>query len=181
MIRSVANAAAATSGEAAADRFAQIYHTLFPPLYGYVHFRIGDRHVAEDITAQVFERALSRITTVRQPDRLRPWLFAIARNAITEYRRKHRPTTDLDAPEAYAHLRIESPEMDAERRDEWQRAVTYLTELTEREREVIGLKFVAELSYREIGKVIGLSETNAGQIAHRAIGKLRQRFAAEER
>ncbi|MGI8687691.1 MAG: sigma factor [Thermomicrobiales bacterium] len=85
MIRSVADAAAATSGEATADRFAQIYHKLFPPLYGYVHFRVGDRHVAEDITAQVFERALSHVATVRQPDRLRPWLFAIARNAVAEY------------------------------------------------------------------------------------------------
>lgn len=180
LARSVAGTAIATSGETAAERFAQSYRELFPPLYGYILFRVGDGHVAEDITAHVFERALSHLATIRQPDRIRPWLFAIARHAVAEYRRKHRPTTDLDAAEALAHLRIESPEMDAERRDEWRRAVTYLTELTEREREVIGLKFIAGLSYREIGQVCGVSEANAGQIAHRAIAKLRQRFAAEE-
>lgn len=52
--------------------FSQLYHDLFPSLYGFVHFRVGDPHVAEGLTAKAFERALQRLATVRDSQRVRP-------------------------------------------------------------------------------------------------------------
>ncbi len=166
--------------EDATRRFIQLYRELFSPIHGYVRFRVGDIHVAEDLTAQVFERALARLATVRDPGRVRAWLFTIARNAIADYRRSHRPATDLETAERLEHLWIDSPEGEAVQRDEWRRLASYLASLGERERELIGLKFAAGLTNREIGQVLDLSETNVAQIAHRAIVKLRRRFDAEE-
>ena len=51
--------------------FSDLYRELFPPLYGYIRFRVGDVHVAEELTARVFERALKGLASVREPERVR--------------------------------------------------------------------------------------------------------------
>src|SRR5207248_9081625 len=84
---------------AEAEPFARLYRALLPPVLGYVRYRIGDRQAAEDVTAQVFERALARLATVRDPDKVRAWVFGIARNAVADYRRRRRDTAALDAVE----------------------------------------------------------------------------------
>lgn len=182
MVISRAEAAASTArAEDVDERFTHLYRELFSLLYSYVRFRVGDVQVAEDLTAQVFERALTRLATVREPERVRAWLFTIARNAITDYRRSHRPAMHLDADMHLAQAAVDSPEGDVLRRDEWRRAVGYLAELGDREREAIGLRFVAGLPNREIGAILRTFEANVAQIVYRAIIKVRRRFDAEER
>lgn len=168
-----------TAGKTDAERFAAAYALLFPALYGFVRFRVGDPHLAEDLTAHVFERALSRLATIRDPERLRAWLFTIARRAIADHYRSRRQDTPLATAQDFAHLWAESPELESLRREERRRLATYLAGLADREREVLGLKFAARLTNREIAAILRLSEANVGQIIHRAIVKLRQQFAEE--
>jgi RNA polymerase sigma-70 factor (ECF subfamily) len=163
-----------------ADRVAHLYRELFPAVFGFVRFRVGDAHVAEDLTATVFERALSKLATVRDPERVRAWLFTIARNAVTDERRRRRPGGLLEEIEALDHLWVESPESQVLARDEWRRLVGYLAELDDRDREILGLRFAAGLTNREVGQVVGRSEAHVAQIVHRAVVKLRRRFAHEE-
>ncbi|MGI8855093.1 MAG: RNA polymerase sigma factor [Thermomicrobiales bacterium] len=181
MLQSAITDAALVDRTEATARFVSLYRELFSPLYGYVRFRVGDAQVAEDLTAEVFERALARLVTVREPERVRAWLFVIARNVITDYRRRHRCTADLADAETLESLWIESPEHSVIQREEWRRVVGYLADLDEREREAIGLKFAAGLTNREIGRTLGYSHANIAQIIHRAIVKLRRRFDAEEK
>lgn len=181
MQRTVAGAVSGTcAGGVPAERFARLYDALFPALYGYIRFRVGDRHVAEDLTAQVFERALGRLASVRQPEHIRAWLFTVARRAIADHYRRRRPVAPLDSVEALAHLWVDSPEVEAVRRDDRRRLAAYLAGLSEREREILGLKFVAGLTNRDIAGVLDLSESNVAQIIHRAIVKLRAQFVQEE-
>jgi len=163
-----------------AGRVALLYRELFPAVYGFVRFRVGDAHVAEDLTATVFERALSKLASVREPERVRGWLFSIARNAVADERRRRRPSAPLDATDTLEHLWVDSPERHAVDRDEWRRLLTYLAELDDRDREILGLRFAAGLANREIGEILGLTESNVAQIIHRAVVKLRRRFASEE-
>jgi RNA polymerase sigma factor (sigma-70 family) len=171
---------AARADDETAQRFVNLYRELLPPIFGFIRFRVGDLHLAEDLTAQVFERALARLATVREPERVRAWLFTIARTAIVDHRRGRRISTALEAADLVEHLWIDSPEHEAEQREEWRRVVAYVGSLGERERELIGLKFAAGLTNREIGQILDLSEANVAQIIHRAIVKLRRRFDEEE-
>jgi RNA polymerase sigma-70 factor (ECF subfamily) len=166
--------------ETVAMRVARLYRELFPAVFGFIQFRVGDIHLAEDLTATVFERALAKLASVREPDRVRAWLFTIARNVVTDERRRHRPTTDLEAADLLEHLWIESPEREVLDRDEWRRLVGYLAELDDRDREILGLRFAAGLSNREVGEIVRLPEGHVAQITHRAVVKLRRRFAHEE-
>jgi RNA polymerase sigma-70 factor (ECF subfamily) len=172
--------AAAWRAETVAARVARLYSELFPAVYGFVRFRVGDTHLAEDLTAVVFERALAKLASVRDPDRVRAWLFTIARNVVTDERRRRRPATSLDVADALQHLWVDSPETAALDRDEWRRLVGYLAELDDREREVLGLRFAAGLTNREAGEVVRLTEAHVAQIVHRAVVKLRRRFGHEE-
>ena len=181
---SSATAGTAVSQPAFADdiavRVAALYRELFPAVYGFIRFRVGDAHVAEDLTATVFERALGKLTSVRKPERVRGWLFTVARNAVADERRRRRPAAPLDAAELLEHLWVDSPERLVVDRDEWRRLLTYLAELDDRDREILGLRFAAGLGNREVGQVVGLTESNVAQIVHRAVVKLRRRFASEE-
>ena len=84
MLQSTITDAALVDQTEATARFVNLYRELFAPLSGNVRFRVGDAQVAEDLAAEVFERALARLATVREPERVRAWLFVIARNVITE-------------------------------------------------------------------------------------------------
>jgi RNA polymerase sigma-70 factor, ECF subfamily len=166
--------------ETAATRVARLYRELFPAVFGFVRFRVGDTHLAEDLTAAVFERTLAKLATVREPERVRACLFTIARNAVVDERRRRRPDADLGAADQVEHLWVDSPEREVLDRDEWRRLVGYLAELDDRDREILGLRFAAGLTNREVGQVVRLSESNVAQIIHRAVVRLRRRFAHEE-
>ena len=59
--------------------------------------------------------------------------------------------------------------------------LAHVAVLSDRERELVGLKFAGSLRNREIARVTGLSEANVAQILHRALVRLRQRFEEETR
>ncbi len=66
--------------------FADLYDHYFPRVYNYIRYHVRDAETADDITAQVFERALIKISSYR-PERasFADWLFAIARNAVRDH------------------------------------------------------------------------------------------------
>lgn len=157
------------------ERFEALYRASRDDVYAYALALLGDRAAAEDVTALAFERAYRRRRTFdRRRGEERAWLFGIARNAaLDELRRRRRVATLVVDPEdvsgeetAYAD------EADVVLRREAVRAA--LERLSARERELIALKFHAGLSNPELAEVLGVSESNAGTLLHRAVTKLRK-------
>jgi RNA polymerase sigma-70 factor, ECF subfamily len=178
-------AAADRPTELAADvdahaAFVDIYRELLGPVYGFIHFRVRDTHTAEDLTAQAFERAFSHFSGLRDHERVRAWVFSIARNVIADHQRSRRANEQVSDDEQVAAQSVQSPEQDAVRHEDWQRLDRYLAELGDRDREVIGLRYAAGLSHREIGNLLSMSESNVAQVVHRVVLKLRTRFAQDE-
>ncbi|MCW3069402.1 MAG: polymerase, sigma-24 subunit, subfamily [Solirubrobacterales bacterium] len=159
------------------QRLERLYAESREDLYAYLASLLGDRTLAEDVTALAFERAFRR-RRLFNPRRgsERAWLFGIARNAaLDELRRRGRSAAlagDLAAEESSREDHLEG----VLRRTMVQVA---LGVLSARERELIALKFHAELSNPEIARVLGVSESNAGTMLHRAITKLRKACDAQ--
>jgi len=139
---------------------------LLGRVYAYVAYRVGDGYAAEDVTSEAFERAL-RYRDSFDPRRGDPasWLIGIARRCIADAAlRRELPTGE--PPERP----IEGHEDGAVRRIELAAAVA---QLDERDRELVALRYGADLTARQIGELLEM-RMNAVEVAlHRALAKLR--------
>jgi RNA polymerase sigma-70 factor (ECF subfamily) len=155
------------------ERLEQLYRSSRDDVYAYVATLLRDRAAAEDVTAQAFERAFRRLRSFdRRRGDERAWLFGIARNAaIDELRRRRRAVALAGQPVARID-QADADEEDLARRRATIRAA--LSRLSARDRDVIALKFQAGMSNAELGRVLGVSESNAGTLLYRAMQKLRK-------
>ena len=163
----------ATSLNTSGASFDALYRDSARDIYAYVRTLLGDDASAEDVTALAFERAYRRRASFdARRGSQRGWLFGIARNAaLDELRRRKRcaplvgEITDEagPAPDEEADLALRRATVRAA-----------LATLSERERELVALKFHGGLSNAELAAVLGTSESNAGTRLHRAVAKLRE-------
>ena len=157
--------------------FAPIYEQYFPRIYGYCLRRVSTPQEAEDLTSQVFTRALAGLDGYRGGS-VAAWLFRIAHNAVLNQRRARRPAISLD--ESVFEVADDAPapfEIVAQR--EAQAAVRALVQdLPDDQQNLLALKLVAGLSSPEIGAVLGKSPGAVRVELHRIIRALRAAFEA---
>jgi RNA polymerase sigma-70 factor (ECF subfamily) len=149
-----------------------LYGEQMPRVYNYFRYRVGSGAVAEDLTSITFEKAW------RAKDRYRrdlgsftTWLFTVARNVAIDHYRQRRPQVPLEA--AADIPGGATPEELAEQSSDVRRLERLMAQLPERERELLSLKYGAEMTNRAIARATGLTETNVGTILHRTIQELR--------
>jgi len=160
------------------ETFTELYEHYMPKVFRYISYQVGNMDLAEDLTSAVFEKTLTKLNSYRSNKAsFSTWLMTVARNTVIDhYRVKSRKIT-ISIEETFDIASKEiSPEEKVIRKEELQRLDTYLREFSQQEREIISLKFGAELNNRQIAKILGLSESNAGTILYRAIRKLRDKF-----
>ncbi len=164
----VANAA--TNPEA----FAIIYDLYFSRVYNYIRFRVGDPYLTDDLTSQVFEKVLNKITMYQQNrGNFAAWLFAIAHNTVLDHFRKQK-ISSLVFFDNHKQKNLDSEPEDAVIAKELREDLfTALKSLNDRERNILGLKFWSSLTNRKIAELTGLTENNVGIIIYRAIKRLR--------
>jgi RNA polymerase sigma-70 factor, ECF subfamily len=140
---------------------------LIRRVYAYVAYRIGDGPDAEDVTSDVFERAL-RYRESYDPSRGEPqaWLFGIARRCIEDARVRPAPV-DAHPDDAPSAEDLEASTV------ERLSLMAALAGLDERAQDLLGLRYGADLTAKQIGQILDL-KTNAVEVAlHRALAKLR--------
>ena len=147
---------------------------LIRRVYSYVAYRLGDGPEAEDVTSDVFERAIRyRHTYDETRGKPIPWLLGIARRCVSEELANRRPASSVDTPEQASDedLAVESV-----------RRLTLangLARLDEHSRDLIALRYGADLTARQIAEIVG-SKTNAVEVAlHRALARLRDNLGDE--
>ena len=159
--------------------FDDLYMQYYARVLAYLRFRVGSSEVAEDLVSQVFERALTHLADLQSPGAVGAWLFRIARNCASDYFRRQRPAASLDTLVDSCHPRECSPEETLVAQEERMNLLSQLNRLSEREREVIGLKFVACLQNREIARVLNMPEGTVGSLLHRTLARLRDALHEE--
>ena len=143
---------------------------LIRRVYSYVAYRIGGGPDAEDVTSEVFERAL-RYRETYDPKRGEPlaWLLGIARRCVDDAAR--RPRADgTEPPDAPSGEDLETETV------ERLTVATAISRLDSREQDLVALRFGADLTAKQIATVLGL-KTNAVEVAlHRTLGRLRSQL-----
>ncbi|MEO8955010.1 MAG: RNA polymerase sigma factor [Ktedonobacteraceae bacterium] len=159
--------------------FDRLYQQYYPRVLAYMRFRVGRVDMAEDLTSLVFERAWRHVVELQAPEAAAAWLFRIAQNSATDYFRRQRREVSLEELAVAEHSWDISPEERVLIEEERRILLAHVSHLSEREQEIIGLKFVAHLTNRQIARVLNMPEGTIGSLLYRTLGKLRDAFQAE--
>jgi len=161
------------------EAFGQLYEEHFDRIYRYVVLRVRNQADAEDITQQVFLKALENIGSYRWRGMpFSSWLFRIAHNLVVDYwKKKGREKVAAVAPEEIDQVAAESsndPAKLAELKFDMKQLSAACEQLSDGQREIISLRFAGGLSVAEAAKVMGRSEGAVKVLQHAALVKLRR-------
>ena len=165
------------------NAFAELVEKYQKQVHALVWRKIGDFHIAEEITQDTFLKAYQRLATLKKPQRFASWLYVIATNRCSTWlRKKHLRRQllegmDVAQPEKVTyseHVVVENEQITIET----QRNVVkkLLAKLEESERTVMTLHYFGEMSCTEIGAFLGVSANTIKSRLHRA----QQRLQKEE-
>jgi RNA polymerase sigma factor (sigma-70 family) len=161
--------------------FLEAYEEHVRHIYGFLAYRLDTRADAEDLTQQTFERALrgwERFDSSRAS--ARTWLLTIARNLLIDHYRRDRSGQQEQIDEAEAHGRLGAVAPPEEWLGVEPELGAALGSLSERERELIALRFGGDLTGPEIAELTGLSLANVQQILSRSLRRLRAELEARD-
>lgn len=160
--------------------FEQLYRDHVNRIYAFLRSQLGSQHDAEDVTATVFLKAFEAYGRY-EPRHETPtaWLFAIARNAALDHHRGSGRRQRLESKLARQPAPAGDPGLMAEERILYRELMDAVSLLSERQREVIGLRH-SGLSFAEVGALIDSSEDAAKMLYHRALRALRDTVRSED-
>jgi RNA polymerase sigma-70 factor (ECF subfamily) len=151
----------------------RVYREHVSAVFAFFAYSVS-RETAEDLTASTFERVI-RAWDGYDPERgpERAWVLAIARNLLTDHYRRQRHRDTVSTDEHPALLDALSGDDWIERRLDHTQLQDWLQELGQREREVLALRYGADLRATEIAELTGLTAANVHQIVSRSLRRLR--------
>ncbi len=162
--------------------FEALYRKYVAQVYNFALYELRNPHAAEDLTAQVFMRALAGLPGFREQSEppgssFRVWLFQICRNTVSNERRRLRRHPDSPLDLALEIASTDDVQAAALERDQLDRAWQAIGRLPEERRQALVLRFVEEMSTREIGEVLGRSEGATRVLIHRALHAVARQLA----
>lgn len=152
------------------DAFGRLYDHYVQPVYAYLYSRVGSAPEAEDITAQTFLAALEGINRYHDQGYFAAWLFSIAHHKMVEYfRKQHRQLPLLAAEQVPAAVDTLQQMITSERSAALQQLIK---DLPEEERELIRLRYVADLHFSEIAALLGRTEESTKKTLYRLLDRI---------
>jgi RNA polymerase sigma-70 factor (ECF subfamily) len=151
---------------------AELYRRHVDAIYRYVYARVGDAHMAEDLTAQVFVNALEGLSGYEPKGTpFRAWLYRIAHARTVDHWRRQGRRQEVPLPE---DLPSDAPGADelSEAEAEWAAAIDLLAQLTDDQQEVILLRFIGEMSLAETATILSKTVGAVKAIQHRALASV---------
>lgn len=168
--------------KAGKDSFGKLYQHYHPHIRRFFSKRLSDEILVEDLTSEVFEKALKSIDSFQwQGTSFSAWLYKIARNLLIDYfRQSDKRKKTITLSDIY-HLPApnDSPE---DRLIEFEMEIKLhhlLETLTERERRIVYLKFFEGYPNKLIAEILEITETNVATILYRVVRKLREELGPQ--
>jgi len=162
--------------------FAPLYERYLGRVYAYLRARTRSIEDADDLTQHVFLQALQALPQYRaQKAPFAAWLFRIARNAATDYHRRHRSTVTWDlVPEALQPVDDQDMEAGIFQQEALTRLGTLFAALDAHKRELLVLRFTLRLTAAESAMVVGKSEAAVKKQLTRAMRTLEEQYRAAD-
>ncbi len=166
-------------------QFEALYRKYVGQVYSFALYELRDHHAAEDVTEHVFLRALAGLSRFEERGNgegstFRVWLFQITRHAISNERRRSRRRLEAPLEVAEALPAGDDPATVAAKRDITVRAWDAVQRLPAERRRAIVLRFVEEMTTREIAAVLGRSEGAVRVLMHRALRAVAEELRRDE-
>lgn len=151
--------------------FERVYDAHAVGIYRFIYARVGNRPDAEDLTAQVFVRAVEQLDTSRGPAQIAAWLYRVAHNATADYWRAfyRLPLVGVDHVAPGWEPADEPPAAGEPDERAAVRVQALLRRLPDQYRRVLELRFLERRSVAETAREMGISNGNARVLQYRAL------------
>ncbi|MEO0249985.1 MAG: sigma-70 family RNA polymerase sigma factor [candidate division WOR-3 bacterium] len=162
-------------------QFAPLYEQYLDRIYRYIAARVGDGTMAEDLTSEVFLKALENLSRYRPSAPFAAWIFTIAHHTVASHFRQrpvmigyHEPFFDRASSGNVFPPQREGPD------DDLAQLHQLLARLDEEDRELLRLRFAGGLTYREAAMVLGRSPGAVKMATHRLLQRLRHEMEKDK-
>ena len=153
-------------------RFEEAYEEYADKIYRFIYYKTYSRETAEDICSQTFLKALEKWDSFDpMKGAVSSWLYAIAGNLVIDHFRKKKPSANVD--DIWDLAGDEDILTDAERAEQLEEVRKCLSKLEKAQRDLIILRIWQELSFKEIGEIVGKSEAGCKMQFYRILNKLK--------
>lgn len=169
-----------------ADAFAELYRRHLDGIHAFVARRLGPASAAvDDVTSATFERALTKLHRFRwRSAGIRPWLFRLAANEISEHHRsqsRHRTDRAQATLGRWYQPAVDAPGGDDPAHDERDRLRSAIDQLGPRHQQAIGLRYFADLDNDEAARAMGMPPGTFAVTVHRARRALQRILEEDQR
>jgi RNA polymerase sigma-70 factor, ECF subfamily len=152
--------------------FGEIYERYYLGVYKYIYYRVGDQALGEDLTMEVFVKAMEAIDSFAfRGVPFSAWLYRIASNLVIDHFRRQPAQPALSLEEKLVAA-SEHPAWALDTEFTHQALQRALAELTDDQQQVVVLKFVDGLSNLEVAQILGKTEGAVKSLQHRALASL---------
>lgn len=152
--------------------FDSLYDNYADTIFRYCFFKTGDREVAKDLTQDVFVKVFKYIVNGEEIKNEKPFLYAIAKNVVIDFWRKKKTVNESELPEGFMY-NVSTPS-NAETLAEYQIFLSTLDKLSPSDREVIILRYVEDMSSKDMAELLGERENTILVRISRATAKLKE-------
>ena len=158
--------------------FIEFYNAFFEKVYKYVFFRIGrDKDLAEDMTSEIFLKALENFDSYDHTRPFAVWIYRIAHNHLVDYYKKFK-TEVVPIDEKENQLGYDDNfEKELENAINFEQVKKGLKDLTPMQKEVILMKYTNDLSNKEIAEILKTNEVHIRVLHHRALSLLKSNYS----
>jgi len=159
------------------SEFEKYYDQFKHKIYSYLFYRSGrNQELAEDLTSEVFMKALEKFHTYRTDSSFQSWIYAIAHNHLVDYFRKKKTTVNLDDVE---NIIVSEGDVKSilRKRVAAEQVEVLLDFLSDEEKEIVLMRYQQSLAMKDIADIVDKPDTTVRVIIHRALGKLRKKYS----
>ena len=155
------------------EKFSILYNKYIKRIYDFIFYKVHHKETAEDITSQIFFKALNKIQGFDpKKGTLQAWLYQIARNTVIDYYRTKKENKNIE--DAWDLCGDDDLERDIDAKAKLQELEKYISKLKSDHRDILIMRIWQDLSYKEIAEAMGKSEDSCKMQFSRCIRKLRE-------